>query len=251
MDWHKRYLQQACWTRDLRRYVWERAGLSRAGRILEVGCGTGAILQELAPPSEAGPRHRAAVHGLDVSFPALARARVHAPGALLARADAHTLPYPSRSFDITFCHFLLLWVKDPVVVVREMSRVTRRGGHVIAFAEPAYHARPALPANLARLGDLQEEALVQQGADPNLGARLAQVFGEAGLHISEAGPLGQWQLSAIDDDTLAAEWEVLREDTKGLATPADIDAWMNASNDERRLSGPLLHVPTFFAWAQV
>ena len=50
MNWHSRYLQQAAWTRELRTYVFEQAGISSANRILEVGCGTGAILSGLTSP---------------------------------------------------------------------------------------------------------------------------------------------------------------------------------------------------------
>jgi len=41
MDWHKRYVQQAGWTSELRNYLFKRAGLSGARRVLEVGCGSG------------------------------------------------------------------------------------------------------------------------------------------------------------------------------------------------------------------
>jgi hypothetical protein len=91
-----------------------------------------------------------------------------------------------------------------------MSRVTRTGGHVIAFAEPAYDARKDLPDDLARLGELQQHSLIQQGADPTIGARLALVFRQAGLRIVESGSLSQWQPAAVDDETFASEWEVLR-----------------------------------------
>jgi len=57
MEWHKRFVQQAGWTGELRRYLFKRTGLQFARRVLEVGCGTGAIL--------AGLETGAAVHGLD------------------------------------------------------------------------------------------------------------------------------------------------------------------------------------------
>lgn len=251
MDWHKRYLRQASWTRELRAYLLQHAGLSRARRVLEVGCGTGAVLQELLPRGDAEDGQAIAVHGLDISLDALSESRAYAPRAHLARADAHSLPYPSRTFEITFCHFLLLWVKDAPGVVREMSRVTRVGGHVIALAEPAYDARKDLPASLARLGELQQRSLIQQGADPTIGARLARIFQDAGLRIVESGSLSQWQPAAVDDEAFASEWEVLREDLKDFASDAELDAWMQVDDRARRGGRRLLHVPTFFALAQV
>ena len=57
MDWHKRFVQQAGWTSELRNYLFKRAGLPAARRVLEVGCGSGAILSGLVTG--------AAIHGLD------------------------------------------------------------------------------------------------------------------------------------------------------------------------------------------
>src|SRR5512138_1324992 len=117
MDWHQRYLQQARWTRDLRSYLFKQAGLGEASRVFEAGCGTGAILSEL--PGHSRP------HGLDIDFRALRECRVHAPAACLAQGDASHLPYPDKSFDIVYCHFLLLWLKDPLQALLEMKRLTK------------------------------------------------------------------------------------------------------------------------------
>jgi len=57
MNWHARYTQQANWTRELRKHIFERTGIKTAERVLEVGCGTGAILSEIQTQS---------LHGLDI-----------------------------------------------------------------------------------------------------------------------------------------------------------------------------------------
>ena len=181
MEWHKRFVQQAAWTSELRQYLFKRAGMQVARRVLEVGCGTGAILSGLVTP--------AAVHGLDLEPARLAEARRHAPQAILACADALWLPYASGVFDITFCHFLLLWVQDPLQALREMKRVTRPGGSILALAEPDYNARVDKPDALAALGRWQAESLRRQGADPGLGSRLAELFRQAGIPLIETGCL--------------------------------------------------------------
>ncbi len=43
-DWHARFQQQAGWTAEIRRHLFEQAGLKPDSQILEVGCGTGAVM---------------------------------------------------------------------------------------------------------------------------------------------------------------------------------------------------------------
>src|SRR5271157_5671352 len=117
MNWHDRYLQQAAWTRGLRDYLFDKTKLSRAERVLEIGCGTGAILSML--------HTSASLHGIDLDAAALNEAHLHVPNAFLTHGDALALPYLNQSFDITYCHFLLLWVNDPLQVLTDMKRVTK------------------------------------------------------------------------------------------------------------------------------
>ena len=156
MDWHRRYLQQAAWTRDLRLYLFEHAGLKKALRVLEVGCGTGAVLADLDTP--------ASIFGLDVDFLRLVGAKSHVSAAVLTCGNALGLPYSPGVFDLTFCHFLLLWVGDPLQALREMKRVTRPGGSVLALAEPDYNSRLDEPQTLAQLGCWQAEIPAKAGS---------------------------------------------------------------------------------------
>lgn len=242
MDWHTRYLQQARWTRDLRAYLFERAGGREARRALEVGCGTGAILREWAGP--------AALHALDLDPASLAQCGLHAPGAHRVRADGLHLPYAASAFDITFCHFFLLWVRDPLQALIEMKRVTRPGGSILALAEPDYTARVDEPPELRPLGRWQAESLRRRGADVGFGARLAETFFQAGIPLVETGPI-QSRGSESAPGERELEWAVLEADLAGVVPSEDIQA-MKRLDEQAWVDGTrVLHVPTYFAWGRV
>ena len=141
-DWHAQFARQAGWTQALRSQLYRRAGLLQAERVLDVGCGTGAITEELAQ------RTRGTATGLDINPECLAFARQQPGRARYEQGNALSLPYPAQHFDIVCCHFLLMWVGDPARAVREMARVLRRDGTVLICAEPDYGGRldwPDLP----------------------------------------------------------------------------------------------------------
>jgi ubiquinone/menaquinone biosynthesis C-methylase UbiE len=241
MNWHTRYAQQATWTRDLRNYIFEKVGLEAAQGVLEVGCGTGAILSELSK--------QPTLYGLDIDPAALAECRVNAPDALLIRGNALELPYTDESFDIVYSHFLLLWVGDPLQALREMKRVTRSGGYVIAFAEPDYADRIDEPAELILLGKWQTEALVRQGADPSVGGRLAELFSQAGINIMETGTIRS-QANEPSAEDWEIEWDVIESDLAGWVPDADIQKMKRVDKAAREQGTRILHVPTNFAWGR-
>jgi SAM-dependent methyltransferase len=242
MNWHERYTQQAGWTADLRAYLFKQVGLFTGRCTLEVGCGTGAILSEMRASVE--------LHGLDLSRPALIEAHRHAPYALLTCGDALHLPYPDGRFEITCCHYLLLWVADPLQVLQEMKRVTRRGGHLLAMAEPHYDARLDEPAELAELGRLQTRSLVAQGADPDLGERLAGLFVQAGITIVETGVIEHQPKGGFDPVSWELEWAVLESDLTGYLPGSKIQEYKNRDRAAWERGERVLHVPTHFAWGR-
>lgn len=251
MNWHARYLQQARWTENLRSYLFNKAEIAAAGRVLDLGCGTGALLEDL--PVKAG----AAVHGADLSLPAVIEASVHAPGAHLLCADGASLPYADLTFDVVFCHFVLLWVSEPFPVLEEMRRVTRAGGAVLALAEPDYGGRIDYPPPLEQLGRWQADSLRGQGADPTMGRKLAGLFARAGFRQVETGVLGgEWRASMPGDLSRGTrernlEWEVLQADLAGKIPAHDIQKMKKLDDEAWKTGERVLFVPTFFAWGRV
>jgi SAM-dependent methyltransferase len=238
VDWHKRYVQQAGWTDELRNYLFQRAGLSGAQRVLEVGCGTGAVL--------AGLVTGAVAHGLDKQPDRLAEARRYAPQANLACADALYLPYPRSVFDITFCHFLLLWVGNPLQALKEMKRVTRPGGSILALAEPDYSGRVDKPEELAFLGRWQAESLRRQGADPAVGGRLKELFRQAGIQMVETGSLQPAGTHLPAPGERELEWAVLEADLMGLVPLEEIQRLKLLDEAAWQRGERVLHVPTYW-----
>jgi len=241
-EWHAWYSTQAGWTRQTRLWLYRQAGLGQARAILEVGCGTGVIAEELA---RLGP---ARVVGLDLDLEMLAFARRQGDGVAYVKGDAHALPFPDGAFDVVVCHYLLLWLADPVQGVREMTRVVRPGGCVLACAEPDYGGRVDHPPELAPLGRLQAEALRQQGAEPEMGRRLGEIFAAAGLRATVGTMAGRWDLSGPPDGSgFETEWAMREHDLAGLVSLEELHQLRSvdcqALTDGRRI----LFVPTFYA----
>jgi SAM-dependent methyltransferase len=222
--------------------LYGRASIENVCRILDVGCGTGVLAAELIG------RYKAKIFGVDISQSHLGLATRNVHEAAFTQGDAQELPFHSNAFDLAFCHFVLLWVNDPLRVVCEMARVVVPGGAVLALAEPDYGGRIDYPPELSVLGEGQQQSLRLQGADPEMGRKLAGIFHLAGLTAIETGVLGgQWR-SAPSKDEWDLEWLVMEHDLKGDPGKA-IDAdrlkaldWTAWQSGER-----VLFVPTFYA----
>jgi len=249
MRLHERYLQQAAWTRDLRSYLLDRVHWRSARRLLEVGCGTGAILRDLDSPSTGLASSSPALFGIDIAGAPLLECRRRASRVYLTQADALALPFPDRTFDITYCHFLLLWLHDPLAALREMKRVT--SGHVLALAEPDYSRRVDAPPALIDLGRLQTAALRQQGADVSIGSHLAEQFDRAGLRIRETGVIESWKGPGGSANDLQAEWDTVAADLRPILPAEELERFRQLDSDARGRGIRELYVPTYFAWGQV
>jgi ArsR family transcriptional regulator len=115
-------------------------------RLLDIGTGTGRVLEVLAP------RVRQAL-GVDASkaMLALARARLAEPGfahVAVRQADMYRLPLADRGFDIVVLQMVLHHAEDPPGAVREAARVLAPGGHLLII-DLGEHDRTDLTGKLA------------------------------------------------------------------------------------------------------
>lgn len=238
---HQRYLLQTKWTLENRHRLYSLARLDSASRVLEVGSGTGAITHEL------NAIHSVSAYGIDIDPQVVAFAHAIDKPSQYVIGDGGTLPYPDGCFDISLCHFLLLWVRKPLQVLTQMRRVTKPEGAILALAEPDYGGRIDYPEDLELVGDLQAEGLRRQGADPLMGRKLRMLFTEVDLENIHVGVLGgQWH-GIPDEMTIDSEIQALIRDVAGYVTDLELDEFISANQVAWSRGHRLLFVPTFYA----
>ena len=101
-------------------------------RLLDVGCGTGHHLSDLRARGYE-------IAGIDASPEMLEHARSNNPGADIRLADVEQLPFADASFDFVLCVEVLRYLPDPDPTIRELARVLKPGGRVLAIAAPLFN----------------------------------------------------------------------------------------------------------------
>jgi len=105
----------------------EFAQVASEHRILDVGCGPGALTSELV--GRMGP---SGVSAVDPSEPFVEAARERHPGVDVRLAAAERLPFPDDAFDAALAQLVVHFMTSPIEGLSEMARVTRSGGAVAA-----------------------------------------------------------------------------------------------------------------------
>ncbi|MBM4358261.1 MAG: methyltransferase domain-containing protein [Deltaproteobacteria bacterium] len=115
--------------------------------VLEVGCGTGLLLERIASFARRA-------EGIDLSPGMLEQARSR--GLEVHEASATALPYPDHTFDVTCSFKVLAHISDIRRALYEMTRVTRSGGVVVAeFYNP--RSLRALAKRLGPAGKISDK----------------------------------------------------------------------------------------------
>jgi SAM-dependent methyltransferase len=177
-------------------------------RVLDVGCGTGAMTREAARRAAGGT-----ALGVDISAPILARARAKAEAAGVGNvtftvADAQVHPFPPASLDVAMSRFGVMFFDDLVAAFANLARALAPGGRLAftcwAPVEDNEWARRPAAAMAAHVGP-PAEAPGAPGpyslADP---ARIRAVLGDAGFaRVGIAGAAHPMYLGADAGEAFA------------------------------------------------
>ena len=152
------------------------AQLSPGRQVLDVGCGPGALTAVLV--EAVGAEHVVAVDPSE-SFVAAVRGRL--PGVDVREAAAERLPFADGSFDAAMAQLVVHFMPDPVAGIREMARVTRRGGVVAACVWDHAGGRGPLSTFWRAARDLDPAVQDESDLPGTRDGHLVELFEEAGL----------------------------------------------------------------------
>ena len=193
----------------------ELADLGAGQRVLDVGCGPGALTSRLVDRLGAD-----AVSAIDPSAPFVAATRERLPGVDVREGVAEELPYADASYDAAFAQLVVHFMSDPVAGLREMGRVVRPGGAVAACVWNHAGGNGPLSTFWRAVKDLDPDA-ADEAALPGTGeGHLGELARRAGLGDVEEGTLTVTVAYADFDEW----WEPY---TLGVGPPGDYVAGLD------------------------
>jgi SAM-dependent methyltransferase len=197
------------------------ASVTAGQRVLDVGCGPGALTAELV--RRLGPD---AVSGVDPSEPFVVAARERHPGVSVQRAAAEQLPFEAGAFHAALAQLVVHFMADPVAGLREMRRVTRRGGVVAACVWDHAGGQGPLSAFWEAARELDPEVEDESQLAGSREGHLGELFAAAGLDEIEDSALSV----DVEHPTFDEWWEPF---TLGVGPAGAYAAGLDAQRQAR------------------
>jgi len=180
---HARLIRQAAWLTHHTERLFREAGIGPGQRVLDLGSGVGDV--SLIAARLVGPSGE--VVGIERDPRSIARATARMAEAELrnvsfTQSDAAQIP-GDKPFDAAVGRYILMFLPDPVAVLRSLSQLVRPGG-VVAFQEPCWKSFLLQSARLplwSAGASLLVETFERSGTNTEMGPALSRVFQEAGL----------------------------------------------------------------------
>ena len=163
------------------RQVLLQAGIKAGMRVADLGCGTGMITQLLAQlVGRTGE-----VIGVDYSADQVIQAQALLPAEMtnvrFVAASATETGLARGSFDLVYCRFLLIHLKDPEAALSEMRELLKPGGIIVCEDGDLTSADSEPPSVLREFANLFGALGPHWGVDYTLGRRLFQMVRAAGF----------------------------------------------------------------------
>jgi SAM-dependent methyltransferase len=197
------------------------AGIAAPQRVIDVGCGPGALTAELTSRLGAD-----AVSAVDPSEPFVAAARERHPGVDVRHASAEQLPYPDQTFDAALAQLVVHFMSDPLAGLGEMARVTRPNGVVAACVWDHAGGRGPLSSFWDAARELDSEVADESGLAGTGEGELANMFAAVGLREVAETTLAV----AVEHPSFDAWWEPF---TLGVGPAGAYTAGLDAGRRER------------------
>jgi ubiquinone/menaquinone biosynthesis C-methylase UbiE len=180
---HQRLIRQATWLAAHTERLFRESGIGPRQRVLDLGSGVGDVA--LIAARLVGPSGEVVGIERDPRSIALAAARMSEAdlrNVSFTQSDAAQIP-GDKPFDAAVGRYILMFLPDPISVLRSLSHLVRPGG-ILAFQEPCWKSFLQQSARLplwSAGASLLVETFQRSGTNTEMGPALSRVFQEAGL----------------------------------------------------------------------
>ncbi len=243
--------QHDLWRDDLLK-LWSISNLATADRVIDLGCGPGYTSHEILNYSKCSE-----LYSIDISqnfldyFKNSILNTSHSNRVRTQKSLIEDLKMPHQDFDIAFCRWLLIFVKDPKKAIETVYAHLKPKGQFVIQEYLSYDDMDLAP-NCPEM-KLVVEAICKswkdQGGEPNQGRNLPKILCDVGFKIKNLQPIAKVALPT------EALWQwpenffkiyLPRLIATGYLTPHQVADFFQAWNHSKTQKGSFFIAPTVF-----